>query len=410
MSNLRAIGARPVKSHRSLRRLVVWAGLALSLPVLVLLVTRGALFIPDFAAYWAGARLNLTGGNPYAPDQILRLEQQVGWPRAEPLQLYNPPWALAVVMPFSLPSYPIGWLLWLTLTLGVTVFCIARCWRLYGGWRRYRALALLVGFAFVPTLMMFLVGQISALLMLGIVGFLHFEREKRWFLAGVLSALTFIKPQMLYLFWLALLLWAVKERRWMTLLSVALACAVATTLAWLPNRAVIGQYLASLVNSSAWAYVPHTLAGLLRLPLGLEQRWAQFVLVPLGLAWLVVHWRRRHRQWDWVEEMPLLLLVSLVTTPYGWQSDQMLLLVAVLQVLAWLQRAGRPSLNVGATLLYATVNLVMLIPWLPYEGDERGLLAYAGLHGSAAMLLGAYLLLRMSLGGGRRMAPRAVEG
>jgi len=403
-------------NRRKLRCLLVRTGLGVTSLVLVLQVAnlnqRGTLLRNDFVAYWAAGRLNLAGGNPYAPDQLLRLEQQAGWTRDEPLHLWNPPWLLAVIMPFSLPSYPVGGLLWLALNLGVTAIAIDWCWRLYGGSHRSRMLALIISFSFGPTLINFEFGQLAPLMLLGMGGFLHFEGQRRWFLAGVLPALALFKPQLVYLFWLALLLWAVKERRGMTLLGVVAACAVATAIAWLPNRAVIGQYLASLVNSPVWAFLPHTAGGLLRFLLGTERLWVQFVLLPFGIAWLAAYWHRHHSHWDWAEQTPLLLLVSLVTTPYGWTSDEMVLLVPVLQMLALLQRVGRRSLTIGGILFYATFNVLMLLPWLSgvYGWHLGWPLVYLGLYGSAAILLAVYIPLRMSMGAGRRMVPHLVEG
>lgn len=397
-----------------LRRLLVWAGLGLTLLVLVLQVAnlsqRGTLPSDDFMAYWAAGRLNLAGGDPYAPDQLLVLEQRAGLSKSEPIKLWNPPWLLAVVMPFSLPSYTVGRLLWLVLNLMVTVICIDWCWRFYGGSKRYRMLALIVGFTFAPTLVVLKLGQVTPLILLGIVGFMHFEGQRRWFLAGVLTALALIKPQLLYLFWLALLLWAVKERRWVVLLGVVGACAVATAIAWLPNPAVIAQYLASLADSSVWDWMPHTVGGLLRLFLGIEKRWVQFVPAALGAAWLVAYWHRYHSHWEWPEQMPVVLLVSLVTTPYDLLHDEVVLLIPAIQALTWLQGVGRRSLTIGAILIYVAFNSLMLFPVVMRTSDSQHALFYLGWAASASLLLLAYLLLRMYFGAGQRMDPHPVAG
>jgi hypothetical protein len=61
------------------------------------------------------------------------------------------------------------------------------------------------------------------------------------------------------------------------------------------------------------------------------------------LAWFAWHWRTRRGEWEWREQLPLLLLVSFVTAPYGaWPFDMVLLLpAATALVVAW--DAQRPA-------------------------------------------------------------------
>jgi hypothetical protein len=76
-----------------------------------------------------------------------------------------------------------------------------------------------------------------------------------------------------------------------------------------------------------------------------------------GLAWLLWHGLRLRGEWDWREQLPLLLLVSMLTAAYGgWPFDLVLLLVPVLRAAALLARGGavRPALLAGAA--YVAVN------------------------------------------------------
>jgi hypothetical protein len=59
----------------------------------------------------------------------------------------------------------------------------------------------------------------------------------------------------------------------------------------------------------------------------------QFVSVAVGLLWFAwFRWNRRCG-WDTSEQLPLLLLVSFVTAPYGaWPFDMVLLLPAIYQI------------------------------------------------------------------------------
>ncbi len=54
--------------------------------------------LQDFLEYWASGRLNITGGNPYDPNQMMTLEQTVGWNLDNALMMLNPPWVLSYAM------------------------------------------------------------------------------------------------------------------------------------------------------------------------------------------------------------------------------------------------------------------------------------------------------------------------
>ena len=57
-------------------------GLIVMVAILVYLISRlvavPGLLANDYLAYWAAGRLNLTGGNPYAADQLLALQRGEG--------------------------------------------------------------------------------------------------------------------------------------------------------------------------------------------------------------------------------------------------------------------------------------------------------------------------------------------
>src|SRR5207245_7607297 len=99
------------------------------------------------------------------------------------------------------------------------------------------------------------------------------------------------------------------------------------------------------------------LGGVLRLIFGMEKRWLQFIPAVLGLAWFLQYWRAHRDEWEWREHVPLLLLVSLVTTPYAWFFDQVVLLPVVMQCTIWLVR-WRSSVAVQVAVAFAVSNLV----------------------------------------------------
>src|SRR5260370_10073385 len=216
----------------SLRLILMVAALALAALLLIQqigrrLADRSIMPPDDFVEYWAAGRLNLHGKNPYKAENRLPLEREAGresFPldpsgHESAIMMWNPPWTLTVVMPLGWLDARLGQLVWLLLNLAIILFCADWIWRYYQGPSAYRWLSWALALTFIPTMMVLRAGQIGPLILLGIVGFLHFERQGRLFLAGAACVLIAIKPHLLFLFWIALALWALKGRRWRVLIG-----------------------------------------------------------------------------------------------------------------------------------------------------------------------------------------------
>jgi hypothetical protein len=364
--DLESTATRPPAGPSRGRTLLTWAGIAAALAVLAAQVAHvdndSPLFdAPDFAMYWASARLHLAGEDPYDPAKLLPLEQQ-NVPGQENVYIaYSPPWLLTVLLPFALPGYHAGRVLWLLFQSLLVLLCADGLWRLYGGPDRRRWLAWLIAFSFLPTLFLLKTGQIGALLLLGVVGFLYFERRGRDLAAGAALALLLLKPHLLYLFGLALLLWVMRGRRWRVLLGAALAGAVAALVPLAVNPAVFQQYQHALAAYRPTNWVTPTPGTLLRLAFGEQHEWLQFVPMLPGTAWLLAYWWRRRRAWDWARHTPLLVLASFLTTCYGaWSHDCVLLLLPVLAAACPIARDSRPALAGAAAAAYLAVNGTLL--------------------------------------------------
>jgi len=97
---------------------------------------------------------------------------------------------------------------------------------------------------------------------------------------------------------------------------------------------VLSHYWYAAIHYPPTNYAAPAWGTVLRLVFGHERVWLQFAPSVAGALWLFQHFRRKGTTWSWTEQMPLLLLVSLLTTAYGWQFDLVLLIPAVLRVIA----------------------------------------------------------------------------
>ncbi len=314
----------------------------------------------DYVEYWSAGRLNLMGGNPYDPAQLTPLQLATGRVDGVPVMMWNPPWTLAVAMPLSWLAYPVSRFLWLLLSMGI-IFGVADWgWRVYGGAPGNRWLAWLAAFTFGPCLHVLKAGQIAPLLLLGVVGFLYFVRRERWGSAGAVAALITIKPHLLYLFGLAVLFWALEQRRWRVLLGFAAAMLLAMGSAWAINPALVSQYLYALAHYPPAEWATPTFGAVLRLWVGVEHFWLQFLPSALGGLWFVFYWLRQRKRWDWREQLPILVLVSVVTAAYGWTFDQPVFLLAIVQAAVGLSQGRLTWPKRGLLLAYIGLMLVSL--------------------------------------------------
>ena len=295
----------------------------------------------DFIEYWAAARLTLDGENPYDPTKLLKLQQENGRDTDEAVMMWNPPWSLAVVLPLGLFSAREAQLLWLAVNFLAIGYCGDRLWRMFGGSADRRWIGWLIALTALPTAFALQSGQIGPLLLLGAVLFLECERRGWPALAGAATVLLAVKPHLAYLVWCAILCEAIARNRWRVILGGACAGLVCAALPLAFNSHVWHQYADALGNRPPAQWVSPTLGTLLRLAFGEDRFRLQFVPVIVGLMWFAWHWRKHARNWNWTEQLPLLLLVSFVTAPYGaWPFDMVLLLPAAFYLAARTEAHG----------------------------------------------------------------------
>jgi hypothetical protein len=317
----------------------------------------------DFVEYWSAGRLNLLGGNPYDPEQLIPVQRQTGRTKGVPIMMWNPPWTLTLVMPLSGLPYSLAQTLWMLSHITIIFGSLTWFWTFYGGDPKYRWVSWLVGFSFGPLLHVLKMGQIGPLLLLSITGFFYFyERDKEW-LTGASLALLTIKPHLLYLLLLALFLWSVDRQKWNVILGGTGGVLLLLGIAWGINPALLRQYDYAVTHYPPEQWATPTLGALLRLSAGVEHFWLQFVPPILGATWLYFYWRRHRECWCWSEQLPLLILISVVTTAYGWTFDYVVAVLALLPIAILMIRGHWRShlwAKVGLLVIYVAWNGIAL--------------------------------------------------
>jgi hypothetical protein len=319
-----------------------------------------ALPMYDFVEYWAAARLTLQGENPYDIERIEQLQRETGR-GDEGILMWNPPWTLPFVLPLGLLDVRVAHLAWLGLHFLVLGFCADRLWRLYGGAADRRWVGWVLALSFLPCYFALTAGQISPLILLGATLFLYFNERRSEALMGAAAVLLAVKPHLCYLFWVALLCWAVRERRWKVLAAGAATGLALTAIPLAIDPALLQQYWHAITSQPPAQYRSPTLAHCLRVLIDPGNFRLQFLAMIPGLAWFVPWFYLNRCRWDWKEQMPLLLLVSVLTAAYGgWPFDLVLLLVPVVQIAARLQ-SGEAWRRVAAVGIHVVIGLIAAV-------------------------------------------------
>jgi uncharacterized integral membrane protein len=281
----------------------------------------------DFVEYWASGQQLVHRANPYNADAILRIERSAGFPAGHSaLIMANPPSALPLALPLSFVGARRGWLLWSLMLVGCLVASVWMIWIMHG---RPKNQLHFLGYSFAPAILCLMGGQVSLLVLLGLVLFLRLHRS-RPFLAGVSLWLCLLKPHLFLPFGLVLLVWAIITRSHKLLAGVAVALAASTVVAVLLDPLAWVHY-GQMMSSTRIDMLPiPCLSIMLRRKVSPNTIWLQFLPVALGCVWALAYFRRHRDDWNWGTQGSLLMLVSLLVAPYTWFTDQALLIPALL--------------------------------------------------------------------------------
>src|SRR5262245_17324 len=159
----------------------------------------------DFVAFWSSAVLFADGHNPYDPALLLPLQHEAGFHIGYAITIFNPPWVLPILAPLAALPVKAAFAMWFGVQLALVLVAGKWLWLALGGRPDREWIALGLTVAFVPTFLLLTGGQLTGLALFGFAGFLRF-RPTSPTLAGVLGALTAVKPHLFGLFVVALIL------------------------------------------------------------------------------------------------------------------------------------------------------------------------------------------------------------
>lgn len=298
----------------------------------------------DFISYWAAGQQLAHGANPYDFGAVHNLERAAGREDSQPLlMMRNPPVAFFLALPLGLVSPKTGLIVWSLVLLALLSVSIWILWLINGcpGNRLH-----LLGYVFAPAVACLMAGQFGIFLLFGVVLFLRFH-ESRPLLAGAALLFCALKPHLFLPFAVALLVWMVSRRAYRILAGFSAALLASCALSFCFDAHAWSQYSQMMRAGGALHEAVPVLSVYFRLLVDRNAVWLQFLPEAAACVFALWYFWTRRGRWNWLDQGLVLLLVSAVCTPFGWFTDEAMLLPAVLAGAFRASNSSRSLLPLG---------------------------------------------------------------
>jgi hypothetical protein len=128
------------------------------------------------------------------------------------------------------------------------------------------------------------------------------------------------------------------------------------------NPHIISQYIEMLQSYGFSDWANPTIGSYIRFFwLGVDKFWPQFLPVVVGGLWFIYYWSRRNIHWNWVDEMPIILFISILASSYSWTYDLVILVPIVIVAAIWIVPNWKNWLTGVVMILFIAINLLDLI-------------------------------------------------
>ena len=354
----------------------------------------------DFLVHWLGNRLFITEGqSPYSDETALAIQTMVYGRAARAgeheLRVAYPLYSLFLFAPFSLVAdYILARAIWMTV-LEISLILISYLSMRLTNWKPgIGILAVFFVFsifwyhAFRPLIN----GNAVIIIALLVVGAVYCIRNKQDELAGILLAISTIKPQVVLLVVLYIIYWAIRKKRWQLVIwfFTSMAILVAFSFLLLPNWLI--QNLIEVVRYPGYNPAGTLGEALTEMMPGIGQRLGWVVSGVLALI-LIMEWqmslKTKMKGFMWT------VCLTLVASQWiGIQTDpgNFIILMPVLVYLfsIWQERwkrGGNIYILVTMLILFTVIWWLFMISLIPGAQPQQGPIMFLPLPGILLPLL-----------------------
>ena len=334
---------------------LITLGIILAICIPVINPERGG---GDFIAYWSAAHLFVQGGNPYDQTEMSSLQYQTSPERfsetAGLTSAWNPPWLILVFLPIGILPYFIANLVWVfcnTLLIGMSLIIT---WKLCVGNQKSRGILFiyLAGFLFMETLSYLAIGQITGLVLLGIVFVIWLLGRDLDMLAGTALLITTIKPHISYFFIILVFVWVIQNHRWKVIIGFISTALISMVIFWMVIPSWLNDYMTLVSNLPYNQLYTSTVGSFISEKLNISI----FKYSAVLLIFLIKPLEQIIVKEGWLTATNLALLISVPLSPYGFNFDQIVILPTLVQLISW---SSTKELSRKITILIA-VSLIAI--------------------------------------------------
>jgi hypothetical protein len=302
----------------------------------------------DFMAYWSAAHLFATGGNPYSQAEMISLQHLIDPGRFSDenslINTWNPPWLILLFLPIGVLPITIATPIWIFCNVLIIGLSLIITWKLCQGEQSSKGMifVFLSSFLFVETISYLAIGQITSIVLLGIVLVNWYLRHDMDVLAGIALFLTTVKLHIVFFFIILILIWVIRNHRWKVIIAFTFSGIVSMVIFWIVIPNWLNDYIYLLLSLPISVFYTSTIGSFLSIELNSQIfRYSGILLI------LLIKPLLRVQQSDgWLTATNLALLVSMPLSPYGYNFDHIMLLISIVQIIAWASMKKIPKKNV----------------------------------------------------------------
>lgn len=320
----------------------------------------------DFVGYWSATYLFHNGQNPYDPS-LMEITQKTKLQTSQNVTImaWNPPTLFVLLLPLAWLSFLQAKFLWLSINLVIIISVSLMLANIYDAPKNIRFKIFLVLFTllFPPVVSGLYMGQVTFLVLLGLVASMWLMKREQWFGAGMVLLLTSIKPHLVVLPLIYILFVMLQQRKivgWIGLFVSSLICIVILFL----FRPPLIDDLTGLLAIAPVNWATPTIGGLLS-SLRITEYGRYLIILLLPLPILLAANRKRISM---EVSVAILALVTIPATFFGWNYDQAMLLIPISLVFTWLAKTKN---SIPRLLI-----ILAIITSVLFNAYQRLLLAY----------------------------------
>ena len=288
----------------------------------------------DLHQYWAAAAVFIAGGNPYDPSQLGPYLVTSQGP-ISPQNVYIPPFAFPLILPFALFPFWISRAIWFVLSILVVAWVVTRIIAELKIKKLQRVFIYTIVLTFYPLYQCLHLGQLSPFVVLGLYALIQ-PHEKlqtrgdylREIFKGITFSLTLIKPQIVVFVYAALIVEFYYGRLRMFTAGFALGSLLLCLITVIINLNIF-LYFTKAPIAVHW-FTP-TIGAWLQ-SIAPDVSIIRFLPASIAIIMLIVLSKGRTQTPSKFQWAAIYVPLSVLVTPYIWTYDYSALLPAVISI------------------------------------------------------------------------------